>query len=137
MRVSAPWIRLENDKGEFLAVSHHHRAGERKRQTMRVIAIATIAKTAASTVVIGGVMLGLPGPPTRRGHNVRRSRRRGQILALPAILGRVLMLSADMIGELTGVEPSEGRQWRIPFSRCDRRRRSREIWGWELAFGGA
>ncbi len=85
-----------------------------------MIRIATVARTAAVAVLTGAAALGLavgsaqaapgaPEPTPRRGHALRRPRRR------PPRSGAtsnhdddcVEMAVADVVGELTGKQPSE------------------------------
>jgi uncharacterized protein YvpB len=76
---------------------------------MRTIKIATIAKAAAFAVVAGGVVLGLAGPAHATS---------GPMYGDPAAAAKywryqqywddcTLVASADVVGEMTGVEPSE------------------------------
>jgi hypothetical protein len=76
---------------------------------MRTIMIATITKTAAFAVVAGGLVLGLAGPANATS---------GTMYGDPAAAAKywryqqywddcVLVSSADVVGEMTGVEPSE------------------------------
>ena len=76
---------------------------------MRTITLATIAKTAACAVVAVGVVLGLAGPANATS---------GTMYGDPAAVAKywryqqywddcVLVSSADVVGEMTGVEPSE------------------------------
>ena len=76
---------------------------------MRTINVATVAKTAAIAVVAGGVVLGLAGPANATS---------GTMAGDPAAAAKywryqhywddcALMSSADVVGEMTGVEPLE------------------------------
>src|SRR6201995_3022392 len=75
---------------------------------MKAVTIAAIAKTACVAVVAGGVALGLAGPAAAAS---------GTMYGDPAAAAKywryqqyddcVLMSSADVIGQVTGKEPSE------------------------------
>jgi Peptidase_C39 like family len=76
---------------------------------MRTVMIATVTKTATLVLVAGGVVLGLAGPARANS---------GSMYGDPAAAAKywryqqywddcVLMSSADVVGEVTGVEPSE------------------------------
>ena len=76
---------------------------------MRTFKIATIVKTAAATVVAAGVVLGLAGPAQATS---------GTTYGDPVAAAKywryqqyyddcVIVSTADVVGEVTGVEPSE------------------------------
>jgi uncharacterized protein YvpB len=84
-------------------------SGSRKGQIMKAVTIATIAKATALAVVASNVALGLAGPVNATS---------GTMYGDPAAAAKywhyqqywtdcALVSSADVIGEVTGVEPSE------------------------------
>jgi hypothetical protein len=107
-----PRIRIDNEKGNARTFSHTQATPQeriaRKGHTVQTIKIATLAKTATLAVFAGALTLGLAGPAEAAS---------GTMYGDPTAAAQwwrhqnyddcAIMSTADVIGQVTGKEPSE------------------------------